>query len=53
MVASGQVEVKKLITGVVSFRRAEEAIKMVRGGRVIKVLIAGPNETVPGDEELK
>lgn len=53
MVASGQVQVKKLITGVVSFRRAEEAIKMVRGGRVIKVLIAGPNETVLDEEELK
>ena len=53
MVTSGQVDVKKLITGVVSFQRAEEAIKMVKGGKVIKVLIAGPNETVPDEEELK
>lgn len=52
MVASGQVDVKKLITGVVSFNRAEDAIQMVKGGGVIKVLIAGPNESVPEGEEL-
>lgn len=50
MVEKGQVEVKKLISGVVSFGRAEEAIQKVRGGEVIKVLIQGPNEAEPGDE---
>ncbi|KAH7156663.1 chaperonin 10-like protein [Dactylonectria macrodidyma] len=46
LVASGKVDVKKLITGVVEFRQAEEAFKKVKEGEAIKVLIAGPNETL-------
>jgi len=44
LVATGKVEVKKLISGVVSFKEAEEAFKKVKEGEAIKVLIAGPNE---------
>lgn len=44
LVAMGKVDLKKLVTGVVPFEQAEEALKMVREGKVIKVLIAGPNE---------
>lgn len=44
LVATGKVDVKKLITGVVSFKEAEEAFKKVKEGEAIKVLIAGPNE---------
>ena len=49
LVASGQVNVKKLITGVVAFKRAEEAFNKVKEGQVIKILIAGPNETVENE----
>jgi D-xylulose reductase len=44
LVASGKVDVKKLISDVVSFEKAEEAFSKVKQGEVIKVLIAGPNE---------
>ncbi|KFH44423.1 D-xylulose reductase A-like protein [Hapsidospora chrysogenum ATCC 11550] len=44
LVASGKVDVKKLITSVVGFKQAEEAFKKVKEGEAIKVLIAGPNE---------
>jgi D-xylulose reductase len=46
LVSSGKVDVKKLVTGVVPFTQAEEAFKKVKEGQVIKILIAGPNETV-------
>lgn len=46
LVASGKVEVKKLITQTVPFNKAEEAFKKVKEGQVIKILIAGPNEKV-------
>lgn len=46
LVAGGQVDVKKLINGVVAFKDAEEAFKKVKEGQVIKILIAGPNEKV-------
>jgi D-xylulose reductase len=49
LVAAGKVDVKRLITGVVGFRHAEEAFKKVREGEVIKILIAGPNETVAAE----
>jgi len=44
LVSSGQIDVKKLITGTVKFEEAEEAFKSVKAGKGIKVLIAGPNE---------
>ena len=44
LVAAGQIDVKKLITGTVKFEEAEEAFKIVKAGKGIKVLIAGPNE---------
>jgi D-xylulose reductase len=44
LVASGKVDVKKLISGTVPFDQAEEAFKKVKEGEVIKMLIAGPNE---------
>ncbi|KAH8597646.1 chaperonin 10-like protein [Bisporella sp. PMI_857] len=44
LVASGKVDVKKLITSTVKFEEAEEAFKSVKEGKGIKVLIAGPNE---------
>jgi D-xylulose reductase len=43
-VATGKVNVKKLITETVKFKHAEQAFKDVKGGKGIKVLIAGPNE---------
>lgn len=46
LVASGKVDVKKLVTGTVEFKQAEEAFKKVKEGEAIKVLIAGPNETL-------
>lgn len=46
LVARGKVDVKKLISGVVKFRDAEQAFEKVKGGEVIKMLIAGPNEKV-------
>ncbi|AEO53083.1 hypothetical protein MYCTH_2293953 [Thermothelomyces thermophilus ATCC 42464] len=46
LVASGKVDVKALINGVVPFRDAEQAFKKVKEGQVIKILIAGPNEKV-------
>ncbi|KAI1090321.1 GroES-like protein [Rostrohypoxylon terebratum] len=46
LVASGKIDVKKLISGIVSFNKAEEAFKLVKKGEVIKLLIAGPNEKV-------
>ncbi|EJP66442.1 xylitol dehydrogenase [Beauveria bassiana ARSEF 2860] len=44
LVASGKVDVKKLVSEVVEFRQAEEAFKKVREGQVIKILIGGPNQ---------
>ncbi|KAF7533546.1 hypothetical protein G7054_g6986 [Neopestalotiopsis clavispora] len=44
LLASGKVDVKKLISDVVAFEQAEEAFKKVAEGKVIKILIAGPNE---------
>ncbi|KAI0160714.1 GroES-like protein [Xylariaceae sp. FL1272] len=44
LVASGKVEVKKLISEVVQFKQAEDAFEKVQKGEVIKILIAGPNE---------
>lgn len=44
LVASGKVDVKKLISQTVPFESAEEAFKKVKTGEVIKILIAGPNE---------
>lgn len=44
LVASGKVDVKKLITGTVEFENAEQAFKDVKEGKGIKVLIKGPNE---------
>lgn len=44
LVSSGKVLVKKLASEVVAFDKAEEAFNKVRGGQVIKILIAGPNE---------
>ncbi|KAI1342882.1 GroES-like protein [Xylariaceae sp. FL0016] len=46
LLAGGKVDVKKLISGVVTFKEAEEAFKKVKEGEVIKILIAGPNEKV-------
>lgn len=46
LVATGKVDVKKLVTGVVAFNQAEEAFKKVKEGEAIKVLIAGPNEKI-------
>jgi D-xylulose reductase len=43
-VSSGKVDVKKLITETVKFEDAEQAFKDVKGGKGIKMLIAGPNE---------
>ncbi|GKU20720.1 unnamed protein product [Fusarium langsethiae] len=50
LVANGSVDMRKLITGIVSFENAEPAFKMVTAGKAIKILIAGPNEHV--DEEM-
>lgn len=44
LVASGNVQVNKLITRVVDFRDAENAFHTVKEGHTGKVLIAGPNE---------
>ncbi|KAE8145375.1 chaperonin 10-like protein [Aspergillus avenaceus] len=41
LVASGKVNVKELITGVVKFENAEQAFREVRAGEGIKTLIAG------------
>lgn len=46
LVSSGKVDVKRLISRTVAFEQAEEAFKDVKEGKGIKVLIAGPNETV-------
>lgn len=44
LVSSGKIAVKKLATEVVRFEQVEEAFNKVKGGQVIKILIAGPNE---------
>ncbi|OAQ97092.1 hypothetical protein LLEC1_07437 [Akanthomyces lecanii] len=44
LVATGKVDVKKLVSEVVEFDQAEEAFKKVKEGQVIKVLIGGPNQ---------
>ncbi|KAK9452055.1 chaperonin 10-like protein [Limtongia smithiae] len=42
MIASGKVDVKKLITHRVKFEEAEAAFKLVMGGKGVKILIEGP-----------
>lgn len=44
LVATGKVDVKKLVSEVVEFKDAEEAFKKVKEGQIIKVLIGGPNQ---------
>lgn len=44
LVSNGSVDVQKLITEVVPFKKANEAFKMAKSGEAIKMLIAGPNE---------
>ncbi|CAI7571193.1 unnamed protein product [Penicillium bialowiezense] len=44
LVASGKVDVKKLITGTVKFEQAEQAFIEVKAGKGIKTLIAGIDE---------
>ncbi|RDW75508.1 hypothetical protein BP6252_06650 [Coleophoma cylindrospora] len=44
LVATGRIDVKRLITGTVPFIEALEAFEEVKGGHAIKILIAGPNE---------
>ncbi|KAI0870299.1 GroES-like protein [Hypoxylon argillaceum] len=46
LVATGKVEVKKLISEVVAFKDAEAAFNKVKQGEVIKILIGGPNEKI-------
>ncbi|SPO02428.1 probable xylitol dehydrogenase [Cephalotrichum gorgonifer] len=46
LLSSGLVDVKKMVSGVVAFKDAEKAFEKVREGQVIKMLIAGPNETI-------
>jgi D-xylulose reductase len=41
LVGSGKVNVKPLITGVMPFADAEQAIRDVKAGKGIKILIAG------------
>ncbi|KAL4869638.1 hypothetical protein BDV12DRAFT_167338 [Aspergillus spectabilis] len=43
LVASGQIDVKQLISGTVKFEDAEQAFKDVKLGKGIKTLIAGPD----------
>ncbi|KAK0735072.1 chaperonin 10-like protein [Lasiosphaeria miniovina] len=50
LVAAGRIDVKRLVDGVVAFKDAEEAFRKVHGGKVIKILIAGPNEKIEGDK---
>lgn len=44
LVATAKVDVKRLVSEVVSFERAEEALIKVKNGQVIKILIAGPSD---------
>ncbi|KAH0342008.1 GroES-like protein, partial [Aureobasidium melanogenum] len=44
MVATGSVDVKRLITKTVPFKEAEQAFHEVKEGKVIKLLIAGPSQ---------
>lgn len=46
LVASGKIDAKRMISETVPFEKAEEAFEKVKGGQVIKMLIAGPNEIV-------
>ncbi|KAI0433905.1 hypothetical protein F5Y09DRAFT_297811 [Xylaria sp. FL1042] len=46
LIASGKVDVKKMISDVVPFKDAEKAFEKVKEGQVIKILIGGPNEKV-------
>ena len=41
LIGSGQIDVKRLISGKVGFGEAEEAFKDVKGGKGIKILIEG------------
>ncbi|KAL4917058.1 chaperonin 10-like protein [Aspergillus aurantiobrunneus] len=43
LVASGRINVKELISGIVKFEDAEQAFKEVKAGKGIKTLIAGPD----------
>ncbi|KAK9456230.1 chaperonin 10-like protein [Dipodascopsis uninucleata] len=42
LIASGKVDVKKLITHRVAFDQAEDAFKLVKAGQGVKILIQGP-----------
>jgi D-xylulose reductase len=52
LVNAGKVDVKRLIDGIVPFKNAEEAFTKVKEGKVIKILIAGPNEKLGEAEAL-
>ncbi|KAK3393855.1 chaperonin 10-like protein [Podospora didyma] len=52
LVNQGKVDVKRLVDGVVAFKDAEEAFTKVKEGKVIKILIAGPNEKLDEKEKL-
>jgi D-xylulose reductase len=43
LVASGRIDVKQLISGIVKFEDAEQAFMDVKLGKGIKTLIAGPD----------
>ncbi|PGH23803.1 chlorophyll synthesis pathway protein BchC [Polytolypa hystricis UAMH7299] len=43
LVATGKINVKELITGIVKFTDAEQAFAQVKEGKGIKTLIAGPD----------
>lgn len=51
LVASGKVHLERLISKVVPFRQAEEAFRLAGEGKVVKILIAGPNRQLPEGEE--
>lgn len=44
MIASGKIEVKRLITGKFPFRDAEEAFEQTKAAKGIKILIEGPED---------
>jgi len=48
------VDVKKLVSEVVPFEQAEEALQKVSKGKVMKILIAGPNQKLlrPGQFKM-
>jgi D-xylulose reductase len=46
LVASGRIDVKRLISGTVKFEDAEQAFKDVKAGKGIKTLISGPETNI-------